>query len=107
VLLNVTVPDASMVCWVGVGPVAMPEVLMGLIAVSERFAGVLSKGNVESAATNKRLSEEPSHCHINGFQHGAGNVLRIERLAVRSSLFVARYNYSTLPETSDGMLARI
>jgi hypothetical protein len=31
VLLNVTVPDASMVCWVGVGPVAMPEVLMGLM----------------------------------------------------------------------------
>lgn len=42
-MLNVTVPDASMVCWVGVGPVAMPEVLMGLIAVSERFAGVCPK----------------------------------------------------------------
>ena len=37
--------------------------------VSKRFARVLSKGNVESAATNKRRGEEQSHRHISGFRH--------------------------------------
>ena len=36
-------------------------------AVSKRVARVLPKGNVESTATNKRRSEEQSHCNISGF----------------------------------------
>lgn len=36
----------------------------------ERLACVLSKGNMEGAATNKRRSEEQSHGHMSsGFRH--------------------------------------
>ena len=66
--LKVIVAVTVIVSRVDVGPVAMPVVLKANV-VSKRFARVLSKGNVESAATNKRRGEEQSHRHISGFRH--------------------------------------